>query len=167
MVCSIVALHVPSRQNLADYGAEPFLRNRLSLSYWRTSQYFMETDDTLPPSQSPSRVRTLSPINPVTKTKSYLSKIHFSIIHHLRLGLPRGLLPSGFPTDIYTNSSSPTCVPHDLPISLSLTWSFWLYLAKGTSYKVMQFSPASCHLSLFDPNANSGSNLTTYMTSFF
>jgi hypothetical protein len=29
-----------------------------------------------------------------------LSKIHFNIIHHLRLGLPSDLFPSGFPTKV-------------------------------------------------------------------
>jgi hypothetical protein len=37
-------------------------------------------------------------INPVHTTPSYLPKIHLNIILHLRLGLPGGLLPSGFPT---------------------------------------------------------------------
>jgi hypothetical protein len=39
---------------------------------------------------------------------------------HLRLGLPSGLFPSGFPTNILF---SPFML-HVLPISSSLTWSF-------------------------------------------
>jgi hypothetical protein len=35
---------------------------------------------------------------------------------HLRLGLPRGLLPSGFPPISYMHSSSPPCVLHALPL---------------------------------------------------
>jgi hypothetical protein len=117
------------------------MRNRLSFSYSRTSQHFTENEDILPP----SLVRTLSQINPIHATQSYSrSSILISSIY-LRLGLPNGLFPSGFPTNIYTHSSSPTCVPHVLTISPSLTWSFWLYLPKSISYEVMQFSQAYYH----------------------
>jgi hypothetical protein len=62
----------------------------------------------------------LSHINPVHTTPSYLSKIHSNII--LRPGLPSGLFPSGFPTNIlYAFFFSPF-VLHAPPISSSLTW---------------------------------------------
>jgi hypothetical protein len=48
--------------------------------------------------KSPSLVPILSQINPVHTTRSYLSKIHFNITFPLRLGLPSGLFPFGFPT---------------------------------------------------------------------
>jgi hypothetical protein len=51
---------------------------------------------------------------------------------HLRLGLPSGLFPSRFPTNIlYAFHFSPF-VLHALPISPYLTWSVSLYLAKST-----------------------------------
>jgi hypothetical protein len=50
--------------------------------------------------KSPPLVPILSQINPVHTTPSRLSKIHFNIVHPLRLGIPSGLFPSGFPTNI-------------------------------------------------------------------
>jgi hypothetical protein len=43
---------------------------------------------------------------------------------HLRLGLPSGLFPSGFPQISYMHSSAPQFMLHALPISSSLTWSW-------------------------------------------
>jgi hypothetical protein len=44
---------------------------------------------------------------------------------HLRLGLPSGLFPSGFPTKtVYTFLSYP-CMPHASPTSVCLIWSTW------------------------------------------
>jgi hypothetical protein len=50
--------------------------------------------------KGPPLVPILSQINPVHTTPSYLSKNHLNISSHLRLGLPSGLFPSGFPTKI-------------------------------------------------------------------
>jgi hypothetical protein len=51
----------------------------------------------------------MSQMNPVNTTPSCFSKSHFTIIPHLRLGLPSGLFPSGYPTKIlYTFIFSPT-----------------------------------------------------------
>jgi hypothetical protein len=44
-------------------------------------------------------VPILSQTNPVQITPSHLSKIHLNIIHHLCLGLPSGLFPSGYHTN--------------------------------------------------------------------
>jgi hypothetical protein len=69
-------------------------------------------------------VPILSQIDPVHIIPFYLSKIHFNIFTHLRLGLPSGLFFSGFPINIlYVFLFSPF-VLHTLPISSSLTWSF-------------------------------------------
>jgi hypothetical protein len=40
---------------------------------------------------------------------------------YLRLCLPSGFLPPGFPTKSYIHSSSPRCVLHAAPISSILT----------------------------------------------
>jgi hypothetical protein len=42
----------------------------------------------------------LSQINSIHTIPSYLSKIILILFTHLRLGLPSGLFPSGFPTNI-------------------------------------------------------------------
>jgi hypothetical protein len=90
------------------HGAEPFLRSRQLCSYPRTSYHFMEPEGSYQ-------------ISPIHTIPSYLSKIHFNIVHPLRLGLPSGLFPSGFPTNIlYAYHFSPFLL-HALPISSSLT----------------------------------------------
>jgi hypothetical protein len=66
--------------------------------------------------KSPPMVHILSQINQVHTILSYLSTIHLNNFHHLHLGLPSGLFPTGFPT--YTHSSSPPFALHALPISL-------------------------------------------------
>jgi hypothetical protein len=52
---------------------------------------------------------------------------------HLHLGISSGLFPSGFPTSILYAFLSFPFVLRALPILYSLTWSFWLYLARSTS----------------------------------
>jgi hypothetical protein len=73
--------------------------------------------------KSPPMVRIMSQINQVNTTPSYLSKIHFNIIH-LYLGLPSGLFPSGFSIKILYPFLFSPFVLHALPISSSLTFSF-------------------------------------------
>ena len=64
----------------------------------------------------PPPVSILDQPNPVHIPTSHLLEIHPNIIHHLRLGLPSGLLPSGFPTKtLYTPSPHPYA-PHAQPI---------------------------------------------------
>jgi hypothetical protein len=50
--------------------------------------------------KSPLLVPILCQINPIHTIPSYLSKIHFKLSTHLRLGLPSGLFPSEFLTNI-------------------------------------------------------------------
>jgi len=65
---------------------------------------------------SPPPVPILSQLDLVHTPTPHFLKIHLNIIHHLRIGLPSGLLPSGFPTKIlYTPLLSPirsTCPTH-------------------------------------------------------
>jgi hypothetical protein len=57
--------------------------------------------------KSPLLAHILSQFDPVHTIPSYLSKIHFNIVRHLRLGLTSGLFPSVFPTISYMCSSYP------------------------------------------------------------
>jgi hypothetical protein len=68
-------------------------------------------------------VPILSHIDPVHTILSYLRSI-FILSTHLRLGLPSGLFPSGFPTNILYAFHF-TLVLRALPIAFSLTWSFY------------------------------------------
>jgi hypothetical protein len=61
---------------------------------------------------------------------------------HLRLGLTSGLSP-GFPTKILYAFLGAPCAIHALPVSSSLTLSFWLYLAKSTSYEAPHYAVSS------------------------
>ena len=56
----------------------------------------------------PPPVSILGQPNPVHIPTFHLLEIHIKLFNHLRLGVPSGLLPSGFPTKtLYTPLSSP------------------------------------------------------------
>jgi hypothetical protein len=51
--------------------------------------------------KSPPLIPNLRQIDPIHTNPSYISKIHFNIVHPpLRVGVPSGLFPSEFPTII-------------------------------------------------------------------
>jgi hypothetical protein len=84
------------------YGAEPILRNCQLCSYSGTSQHFKEPEGSSPCLQELStghypEPHRSSPYHPIL---SLLRSILILSIY-LRLGLPSGLFPSGFPTNIY------------------------------------------------------------------
>jgi hypothetical protein len=60
----------------------------------------MEPEGSLPCSQEPSPlVPIISQINPIQTIRTYLRSI-LILSTHLRLGLPSGLFPSAFPSNI-------------------------------------------------------------------
>jgi hypothetical protein len=87
-----------------------------------------------------ARMRSLPP-SPLLLLQ-YLPKINGGYfpksprISHLHLSLPSGLFPSGSRTKIHMHSSSLPYVLHAMPISSSLAWSFYLYLAKEQIMKL-------------------------------
>jgi hypothetical protein len=80
---------------LLTYGAEPFLRSRQLCSYSRSSQHFMELKVQYRVHKSAPLVPILSHINPIYTIPSILI-----LSTHLGLGLPSGLFPSGYRTNI-------------------------------------------------------------------
>jgi hypothetical protein len=104
------------------HGAGPFLRRCQLCSHSRAFYRFMEHESSLPHSQEPSTGPCPDPIHTIP---SYLSKIHFNIVHtHLRLGLPSGLFPYDFPINILHAFLFSQIVLHALPISPSFSSSF-------------------------------------------
>jgi hypothetical protein len=73
----------------------------------------------------------MNPIHPLLSLRSILI---LSI--HLGLGLPSGLFPSDFPTNILYAFLFVQFMIHALPISSS----FYLYLKKSTSYEAPHYA---------------------------
>jgi hypothetical protein len=82
---------------------------------------------------SPPVVRILSKIDPVHTIPSCPSKIYFNIVTQLRLCLPSGLFPYGFPTNILSAFFFSPFVLHALSISSSLTYCVW------TTHKFLRY----------------------------
>ena len=90
----------------------------------------------------PSPVSILGQHNPFHIPTSHLLEIHPNISTHLRLGLPIGLFPSGFPTKtLYTTHSSPIC--STCPAHLILL-DFITHIILGEEYR--SFSSSLCNL---------------------
>jgi hypothetical protein len=83
---------------LFTYGAEPFLRSCQFCTYLRTFQHLRNPKIHNCVHKSPLLVPILSQIDPVHTIPSLKSILLLST--HLRLGLPSGIFPSGFPTNI-------------------------------------------------------------------
>jgi hypothetical protein len=105
------------RPYLLTYGAEPFLRSRQLCSHSRTSsiygirRFITVFTTALHWSLSWARVIQSTPSHPISLRSILI------LSTHLRLGLPSGLLPSGFPSNILfaflfspTRSQTTTCI---------------------------------------------------------
>jgi hypothetical protein len=66
---------------LLTYEAESFLRSCQMCSPSRTPQHIMEPEGSIPCSQEPSTGPILSHIHPLRSIPSYVSRIHFNIVH--------------------------------------------------------------------------------------
>jgi hypothetical protein len=110
-----------TKRNLLTYGAEPLLRSCQLCSHSGTSQHFKEPKGSSPCSQEPStgpcpEPDRSSPYHPILSLRSILI-----LSTHLRLGLPNGLFPSGFPTNIlYAFLVSPSTKRKLIKISVFL-----------------------------------------------
>jgi hypothetical protein len=114
----------------------------------------MEPEGSLPYSQVPSPVPILSQLHRVPTTHSNFLKIHLNISSHLRLGLPNGLFPTGFPTNtLCTPLSSPiraTCPAHLILDFTTHTLLGKEYRSFNSSLCNFQHSPVT--LTLLGPN---------------
>jgi hypothetical protein len=105
-IIDICRKHSKFDENCVTHGTEPFLRIRELCSYSRAPQHSMEPEGSLPCSQEPStgpypEPDRSSPYHPIL---SLLRSI-LILSTHLRLGLPSGLFPPGFPTKIMMSIS--------------------------------------------------------------
>jgi hypothetical protein len=96
--------------------------------------------------KSPPLVPILSQINPIHTIPSYISRTHFHIVH------PPTSWSSQWSLSFWLSHQNPICsftpfVLHALPISFSLTWSFYLYFEKSTSYEAPHYTGFSNLLS--------------------
>jgi hypothetical protein len=116
------------------------LRSRQLCSYSRTSQHFMQPEGSLPCSLVP----ILSQIEPVHTTRSYLSKIHFIIVH------PPTSWSSQWSLPFRLSHQYPMCIfllPYScyIPCSSNPNSNYTWRRVQDMKLLIMQFSPTSCH----------------------
>ena len=94
----------------------------------------METEILLRQSEVPVTSSYTDPDQYIPCPPSQILMIHFNIILLLRLGLPNGLFPSGFPTKtLYALILSPICATCPAHLILSI-WSPEQYLVRSTDH---------------------------------
>jgi len=79
------------KQNLLEKLTVSQLVRKIPNTLWNKNVHYRNHN-------SPPRVPIQSYINPVHAPTHYFRKINLTLTSHLRLGLPSGLFPSGFPT---------------------------------------------------------------------
>jgi hypothetical protein len=115
----------------------------------------MEPEGSLPHSQVPATSPYPEPAQFSPYPTSCLLKIHLNTLFHLRLGLPSGLFPSGFPTKTLYISLPSTPQPSYMPL---LSHSrFIIHVIVGEQYKSLSSSLRSflhspVTSSVLDPN---------------
>ena len=117
----------------------------------------MEPEGSLPQSQVPATCPYPEPLRSSPYHHIPLLKIHLNTIPHLRLGLPSGLFPSGFPTKtLYTPLISPIRATY--PVHLILL-DFITRTILGEQYRSLSLSICSflhspVNSSFLGPNIN-------------
>ena len=96
----------------------------------------MEPQSSLPYWQEPAACPYPEPTVPTTP--SHFLKIHLNIISHLRLGLPNGLFPSGFPTKTLS-TPLPSFICGTCPAHLNLL-DFITHTILGEEYRPLSSS---------------------------
>jgi hypothetical protein len=96
------------------------------------------------------RIHKSPPARSIQSIPSHLNSLISVLIlsSQLRLGFIRASFLLAFLPKSYMHSSSLSFVLYVLPIASSLPWSFWLYLAKSTSYEAPHYAVLSKLLSL-------------------
>jgi hypothetical protein len=107
-----------------------------------------------------ARHLSVSWTSPIQSTPPHLTSWRSILIlsSYLRLGLPSGLFPSGFPTKPYTRPSPPPPALHAAPISFFSILSPVQYLVRSTDHEAPRYDvfsvPLLCSSTVNNSNVN-------------